>query len=50
MARILRGEHPRGIPFEGPTKYQMRLNLKTASRIGVKVPDDVLVMMDDVLR
>lgn len=50
MARILRGEHPRGIPFEGPTKYRMRLNLKTASRIGVKVPEDVLVMTDDVLR
>jgi putative tryptophan/tyrosine transport system substrate-binding protein len=50
MARILRGEHPRDIPFEGPTKYQLRLNLKTASRIGVKVPDDVLVMMDEVLR
>jgi putative ABC transport system substrate-binding protein len=49
-ARILRGEHPRDIPFEGPTKYQMRLNLKTASRIGVKVPDDLLVMMDEVLR
>ena len=50
MARILRGEHPRDIPFEGPTKYQMRLNLKTAARIGVKVPDDVLLMMDEVLR
>ena len=50
MARILRGEHPRAIPFEGPTQYQMRLNLKTASLIGVKVPGDVLVMMDEVLR
>jgi hypothetical protein len=50
MAKILRGEHPRGIPFEGPTKYQMRLNLKTASRIGLKVPDEVLLMMDEVLR
>jgi putative tryptophan/tyrosine transport system substrate-binding protein len=50
MARILRGEHPREIPFEGPAKYQMRLNLRTASRIGVKVPDDVLLMTDDVLR
>src|SRR5688572_28634095 len=50
MARILGGEHPRDIPFEGPAKYRMRLNLKTASRLGVKVPDDVLVMMDEVLR
>lgn len=50
MARILRGEHPRDIPFEGPTKYQLRLNLKTAARIGIKVPGDVLVMADEVLR
>jgi putative ABC transport system substrate-binding protein len=50
MARILRGEHPRDIPFEGPTKYQLRLNLKTAAGIGVKVPEDVLLMMDEVLR
>ena len=50
MARILRGEHPRDVPFEGPTQYQMRLNLKTASRIGVTVPGEVLVMMDEVLR
>jgi putative ABC transport system substrate-binding protein len=50
MAQILRGQHPGDIPFEGPTNYQLRLNLKTAARIGVKVPDDVLLMMDEVLR
>jgi putative ABC transport system substrate-binding protein len=50
MARVLRGHHPRDIPFEGPTKYQLRINLKTAARIGVKVPDDVLVMMDEIIR
>ena len=50
MARILRGDHPGNIPFEGPTRYSLRLNLKTAARLGVKVPDDVLVMMDEVLR
>ena len=50
MARILRGQDPGEIPFEGPTKYQLRINLKTAALIGVKVPDDVLLMMDEVLR
>ena len=50
MARILRGEKPGDIPFEGPTRYSLRLNLKTAARIGVKVPDDVILMMDEVLR
>ena len=50
MARILRGQDPGEIPFEGPTRYQLRINLKTAALIGVNVPDDVLLMMDEVLR
>jgi putative ABC transport system substrate-binding protein len=50
VARILRGQHPRDIPFEGPTRYQMRINLRTAARIGVKIPADVLLMADEVLR
>ena len=50
MAKILRGQRPGDIPFEGPTKYSLRLNLKTAARIGVRVPEDVILMMDEVLR
>jgi hypothetical protein len=50
MAKILRGQRPGDIPFEGPTRFVLRINLKTARRIGVNVPEDVLVMMDEVLR
>lgn len=50
MDKILRGRHPRDIPFEGPTRYEMRLNLRTAALLGLKVPEDLLLMADVVLR
>jgi putative ABC transport system substrate-binding protein len=50
MAKILRGQHPRDIPFEGPTRYEMRIHLKTADLLGLKVPNDLMVMADELLR
>jgi putative ABC transport system substrate-binding protein len=50
MAKILGGQHPRDIPFEGPTGFSLRINLKTAERLGLKVPNDVQVMADEILR
>ena len=50
VARILRGERPGDIPFEGPTAYEFFLNLRTAARIGLDVPKDVLVFADRVRR
>ena len=50
VARILRGERPGDIPFEGPTGYTLSLNLKTAARIGLAVPSEVLVLADEIIR
>lgn len=50
VARILRGERPGDIPFEGPSHYELSLNLRTAARIGIKVPPEVLVLADSVVR
>ena len=50
MAKILRGMPPGDIPFEGPTAFSLRVNMKTANRIGVKVPDDLVVLADEVIR
>jgi putative ABC transport system substrate-binding protein len=50
MAKILRGEHPRSIPFEGPTTFKLRINLRTAARLGLKVPDDLRLMADELLQ
>jgi putative ABC transport system substrate-binding protein len=49
VARILRGERPADIPFEGPTKYEFFLNLRAAARLGIVVPPDVLVRADKVI-
>jgi putative ABC transport system substrate-binding protein len=49
VGRILRGEDPARIPFEGPFRYRFTLNLATARRIGVAVPNDVLVLADEVI-
>jgi putative tryptophan/tyrosine transport system substrate-binding protein len=50
VARILRGEHPGNIPFEGPAGYELRVNARTAERIGVAVPSDVQLMASELIR
>jgi putative ABC transport system substrate-binding protein len=49
VARILRGEAPGDIPFEGPSRYQLGINLKTAALLGITVPADVRVLADEVI-
>ena len=50
VARVLRGEKPAEIPFEGPARYYLMVNLRTAARLGITVPADVLVVADEVVR
>src|SRR5688572_17696248 len=50
VARILRGARPEDMPFEGPTRYQLFLNLKTASRLGIAIPPDVMMAADQLIR
>jgi putative ABC transport system substrate-binding protein len=49
IARVLKGERPADIPFEGPTRFQLTVNLRTARRIGVTIPADVLVLAERVV-
>lgn len=50
VSRILNGERPGDIPFEGPSSFELRLNLRTAAKLGIAVPADVLVMATSVVR
>jgi putative ABC transport system substrate-binding protein len=50
IARILRGERPENIPFEGPTGYSLRLNQRTASRLGITIPPEMLIAAEEVIR
>jgi putative tryptophan/tyrosine transport system substrate-binding protein len=47
--RILKGERPVDLPVQEPAKYEVALNMKTASALGLAVPDVVRLRADEVI-
>jgi putative ABC transport system substrate-binding protein len=47
--RILRGANPAELPVQLPTKFEMLVNRRTATALGLAIPPSIMLRADEVI-